>query len=424
MSTIRPDRQFYLRSWLGPLAVAVLASFTATPAAAQPGSQPTGLVGTTARNTVSLTWLAPSAPGGPVAGYQLDVGFSPGATDAVLPLGNVLSMSAVAPDGIFYVRVRAVLASGPSAPSNEVVLATGQTVPPAAPLALAAVVANTSVFLQWSHNPAGTAVTAYVLEAGSAPGQANLASLPMSPATLSFAGAVPPGTYYVRLRAANSAGLGPPSNEVVVVTQAPVCTPPGAPSGLSATTTAGAVALSWLPPVSGGTPTGYRLDVGSSSGASNLGSFPLPAQTTISTPAPAGTYFVRLVATNACGNSPPSAQISFTIAAPVPSLVGTWDGVVFNHPGSFGRPPITSFVLTVTRQPTAGIFTRAGSWADNLGCRSSNVVPYLTSSGAAVISIESLACNDGDFTMTVTSAAGAVVQGTCRGACTFRMTKR
>ena len=373
----------------------------ATPTSAQTGSEATGLVGAVSRNTVTLSWFAPAAPVAPVVGYQLDVGFAPGATNAVLPLGNVLTFTAVAPDGSLRARPRH-LDERAERPVERGGSGHRTVVPPAAPLDLASSVVNTSVFLQWTPNPAGAAVTTYVLEAGSAPGLSNLATLSFSPATLSFGRCGAPRHL---LRAPSGPRTPPgsvrPSNEVVVVAQPPVCTPPGAPTGLNATTAAGAVSLSWLAPVSGGAPTGYRLDVGSSSGASNIGSFPLPAQTGISTPAPAGTYFVRVVATNACGNSPPSAQISFTIVPPVPSLVGTWDGVVFNHPGSFGHGPLTAFVLTITRQPTPatspavarGLTTSAAGRTSS--CHTSRIA------GAATVSIESLACNDGDFVLTI-----------------------
>lgn len=172
--------------------VAVLAVLSPGPSFAQAGNQASGLVGTTARNTVTLSWLAPTAPLAPIIGYRLDVGFTPGATDAILPLGNVLSLTAVAPDGVFFVRVQALAAGGPTGPSNEVMLATGQSVPPAAPLSLQSSAVNTSVFLQWAVNPAGATVTGYVLEAGSGSGLANLANVPLSAPALSFAAVVPP----------------------------------------------------------------------------------------------------------------------------------------------------------------------------------------------------------------------------------------
>jgi hypothetical protein len=391
---------------------------------AQDPARAQNLTGTVARNRVTLNWQAPAAPPAPVVGYRLDAGLSPGATLVSVPLGDVLTFSADVPDGIFFVRVQAVTAAGPTGPSNEISLAAGQAAPPAPPLSLVSAVAGNNVAVQWTENPAGPVVSSYLFQAGSASGLSDVGSVTLPPAMTSLAGAAPPGTYFVRVSAGNLAGFGPPSNEVVVVTQGPVCVPPGAPGGLVATTAPGGVALGWNPPSTGGAPTGYRIDAGTSPGLANLGTFPIPLVSTISTPAPAGTYFVRLVATNACGTSPPSNEVSFAIAPPVPtSLVGTWDGVVFNHPGSLGRGPIRSFVLRIDRNPSSGSGSY-GLWTDNLGCKSTNVQAFFGTGGRVTISIESLACNDGDFSLFVTSAVGNVLQGTCRGSCTFRMTRR
>jgi hypothetical protein len=404
--------------------VLVLGSLSsAAPSFAQPTVDAHDLVATVARNAVSLNWQAPTAPASPVTGYLLDVGFSPGATAQSFPLANVLAFSTTAPDGVFFVRVRAVTAAGPSAPSNEVQLVTGQAGPPLAPLAFTAAAVGTSVGVQWTENPLGPVVGGYVLEAGSAPGLANIGAVTFSAATRSFAANVASGTYYLRVRAGNAAGLGPPSNEMVVVAQPAACVPPGAPSGLSATTAPGGVALAWQPPVTGGAPTGYRIDAGSTSGASNIGSFPVGLVTSLATPAPSGTYFVRVVAINACGVSPPSNQVSFTIPLALPSMVGVWDGQVFNHPGSFGHGPITSFILTINAQPPNG-GRSIGNWRDNLGCSNNFVIPFI-SAGTLTVSIESLNCNDGDFWLKMTGGSGNVLQGPCKGgACTFRMVKR
>ena len=103
-----------------------------------------------------------------------------------------------------------------SAPSNVVRVVVAAPGTPAPPTALAATVNGTTVSLSWTP-PAG-AITGYVLEAGSAPGLANIvAGLALGP-TPSFATAnVPPGTYYVRVRAANGALVSAPSSEIVVI---------------------------------------------------------------------------------------------------------------------------------------------------------------------------------------------------------------
>jgi hypothetical protein len=64
-----------------------------------------------------------------------------------------------------------------------------------------------------------------------------------------------------------------------------------------------------------------------------------------------------------------------------------------------------------------------GVWTDNQGCRTS-----LIAGGVRVlpfISIEQLACNDGDFVLTITSRTASVVEGRCSAGpnCAFRMTR-
>ena len=123
---------------------------------------------------------------------------------------------------------------------------------------------------------------------------------------------------------------------------------PGTPTGLTAAVSGGSVTLRWNAPTTGGAPTGYVLFVGSASGASNLGSFALGAVTTLTSPAPPGQYFVRVVATNACGAAT-SNQASFVIGAVVAAVAsrcrpGTTSA---RWPITIGSvcPPITSFTL-------------------------------------------------------------------------------
>lgn len=72
-----------------------------------------------------------------------------------------------------------------------------------------------TVTLGWdaaSGNPA-----TYLVEAGTTSGSANLVNLDLrTTATSLTAQAVPAVVYYVRLRAANACGGGPPSNELIV----------------------------------------------------------------------------------------------------------------------------------------------------------------------------------------------------------------
>lgn len=87
---------------------------------------------------------------------------------------------------------------------------------PGAPT-LAATVQGNAVSLLWSPAAAAAATTRYVLDVGSAPGLSDIFSgLDLGLQTSFGASGVPPGRYYVRVRAGNYSGLSASSNEVVV----------------------------------------------------------------------------------------------------------------------------------------------------------------------------------------------------------------
>lgn len=84
---------------------------------------------------------------------------------------------------------------------------------PVAPTSLAAGVAGHTVSLSWSHP--GNADT-FMLEFGVTPGQ-RMVSAPIGRTSALTVQNVPPGVYYVRVRATNEVGTSPVSNEVRVV---------------------------------------------------------------------------------------------------------------------------------------------------------------------------------------------------------------
>ena len=161
-----------------------------------------------------LSWSA--APGAAPSAYELRAGPAPGVHGFITVPTTATSLStAGAPAGTYYAVVAGVNACGVSVASNEVQVIVAAPGAPAAPTALAASVTGTTVSLSWTP-PAG-AITGYVLEAGSAPGLANLVAGLTLGSTPSFTRAnVPSGTYFVRVRAANGALASAPSNEVVV----------------------------------------------------------------------------------------------------------------------------------------------------------------------------------------------------------------
>lgn len=167
--------------------------------------------------TATLSWTAPAADGGledvPTA-YVLEAGTRPGSTDVVsVNLGNVTRFSTPIPSGTYYVRLRAENAYGDSDPTADIALAAPGA--PAAPTTLVATRSATVVAMRWNA-PSGPAPTGYILEAGSAPGLADLAVVQLGAATTFSTAAPPAGTYYLRVRAINGNGAGPTSNEFVL----------------------------------------------------------------------------------------------------------------------------------------------------------------------------------------------------------------
>ena len=191
--------------------------FTAgQPTCDAPPESPIDLVASLAGRSLTLNW-GPSSSA-IVSGYRIEAGLSAGERAFATTVGpDAQSFSANAPAGVFYLRVVALSACGESAASNEVIVGVGDALlPPGAPGVPSASVTTGGVTIQWTAPAAGTGITGYVLEAGSGPGLGNLGSVPVSGTVVNFAN-VPTGTYYVRVRAINGAGVGPPSDEVVIV---------------------------------------------------------------------------------------------------------------------------------------------------------------------------------------------------------------
>ena len=131
-----------------------------------------------------------------------------------------------------------------------------------APFSLRATAAGSVVTLTWTAPDSGEAVTAYLIEAGSASGLANLASFSTGNTATTFtAPGVGAGTYYVRVRAITASGVGSASNEAILVVGAGSCAVPSAPASLTiVTNSGGTVGLSWTAP--SGTPTTYIIEAG------------------------------------------------------------------------------------------------------------------------------------------------------------------
>ena len=276
-----------------------------------PPSAPRSLSASVSGATITVTWQPPAT--GAATQYVIEAGSSPGAANFYNgPVGAVLSVSAPVPPGTYYIRGRAQNASGTSAVSNEAVITVSSTggVAPGAPQGLTASVSASTISIAWVAPSGGGAVTSHVVEAGSGPGLANLyaGAAPASPTSLSAS--APAGTYYIRVRARNDAGVSGPSNEVVATVGAS-CSVPSAPV-LTGSRSGNTATVSWTTP-SGGPVTTYVLQAGSSTGASNLYNASVGMMTTLSATVSPGTYFVRVIAHSGCGPSGASNEVVITV---------------------------------------------------------------------------------------------------------------
>lgn len=273
---------------------------------------PSQLTASVTRRRLRLTWSAPDAGPAPDS-YLLEYGFSPGQS-----IGTPISIGPAqewtmddVPPGRFFIRVRASNAYGLSGSSNEVELAVGDSgLPPARPQALIGRVFDRSVRLTWNPPFQGEDVDGYQVEAGLSPGTRDAATVQVG-RVLSFqADGVPPGRYYVRVRAHNRLGVSEPTDDIVL-TVGGTGAPPPSPAGLRVITAGAAATFAWNHPEGTAVVTRYWLDAGRAPGLSDVASVDVGTATAFVVDAvPPGVYFVRVRAENSHGSSPPSNEVS------------------------------------------------------------------------------------------------------------------
>ena len=255
---------------------------------------------------MTLRWQAPSTGGTPTH-YLIYVGTRSGYSDITngYNVGNVLSFQRDLPKGSYYARVRAANASGTSLDSNEVRFNVGRRL--RSPTEVTVTWTGTTATFSWVSSSADTVAdmpTNYVLEAGTAPGESDVATLNVGNTT-AFTTEVPSGTYYVRIRAQNAEGDSDPSQEIEVRLPGT----PQRPTGLVSMSASGVVDLRWTASAGGYAPTGYVIEAGSGPGLSDLARLQVGNVTRFTTTAQPGVYYVRVRAINSRGTSLPSNEI-------------------------------------------------------------------------------------------------------------------
>lgn len=280
---------------------------------------PSALLVQVAGSTVTASW-GPPTDGSTPASYRVEISLaSTNQQVAIVNVGTATVFSATLVNGSYLLRVRATYANGTSVATSDVPFTIGPITINNAPLApqdLRAELSALTVALLWNVHLASAIPTSFIIDVGTAPSLSNLGSFDTGAIAFRLDAARPaPGIYYVRVRARNAFGISPPSNEVkVTVTGGGGCSgAPVAPTGLNATVVGSFVTFNWGQPVSATPVTGFTVEAGSAPGVGNIGQFPVGATTIFAASAPPGTYYVRVRATNACGQSVASNEVAVVV---------------------------------------------------------------------------------------------------------------
>ncbi|MGH7484798.1 MAG: fibronectin type III domain-containing protein, partial [bacterium] len=179
---------------------------------AVPGA-PTGLnIVRQPDSTVTIAWSAPQSCGAPTS-YVVEVGTAPKLANVESQATDGAETSVVWPllPGTYYVRVRGRNAAGTGQPSN-VVQAGGV---PGAPSGFGGQIDGATFNVSWTAPKTGGAPATYLLEAGSAPGRADVGSMIVGAGSTNVTAPVTRrGTFFLRVRAVSPVGTSAPSNEI------------------------------------------------------------------------------------------------------------------------------------------------------------------------------------------------------------------
>ena len=265
---------------------------------------PAELNATAGQTQVTLTWFGSTGVG---TTYNVYRGTSSGQEGAT-PIATGLTASSFVDTGLtdgttYYYKVVAVNAGLASAPSSEV-FAKPQIQPPAS---VVAAPGNQKVSLTWTAAPGAVSYNVY---RGTSPGGEGATPIARGVTTTSYTdtGLTDGTTYYYQVTAVNVSGE---SNHSVEVSAMPVA-PPSAPAGFIATPGNTEIGLSWTAPAGATSYNVYRGTTPGGEGASPVATGVTTTSFTDTGLTDGATYYYRVTAVNAGGESPESAEASAT----------------------------------------------------------------------------------------------------------------
>ncbi len=262
---------------------------------------------------------------GPQAGTMQVLGYGGGFGTRAFPTACPTASGAYANSGFSFSGIDALAAGGWTLRVLSRSTLTGQfttrevpftvVAPAGVPQGFSASSSGNTVTVVFSAPSGGPPVGSYLVEGATNPAfSPMLFSIPvLNPGT--YAGTLGNGTYYFRIVSVSPTGarIAASGTRTVIVGPAPPAAP--GPPTLWAPVTSNPVTLMWNPGA-GGTPAGYTIVAGSTSGGSDLAVGPMGLATSITATAPVGmTVYARVIASNA-GGSATSNEVQFRVAAP------------------------------------------------------------------------------------------------------------
>ena len=314
-------------------------------------------------NKANITWTAPTSTGGSaITSYRVE--YSTNSDFSNLTSRNVgksltLALTGLTPDTTYYARVIAISLAGESVATSSVNAKTFAL--PTAPSATATGSVG-QITVNWAAPSAngGSPVTGYRIEYSTNSDFSGSTSVKtLSSATSATITKLPAGTtYYVRVFASTLVGESIATAGTSTITTA-------VPAALNAPTLTagfGKFTSTWTAPATESPITGYRVEYSKNadfSASKSVSTTPLVLTSTISSLTAGTTYYVRVYAKSAAGESlagttatikvasAPSAPNALTLTKATNTITGSWTA-----PTSEGASPVTGYVLQYSTDST------------------------------------------------------------------------